>query len=75
MYEPEQVDDYSVALGKLFRWLQQALELREEDVVLRREQIQKLKEERQAAIDAAHEREKIRENDVGLARAVMFTSV
>jgi hypothetical protein len=49
--------------------------LREEDVVLRREQIQKLKEERQAAIDAAHEREKIRENDVGLARAVMFTSV
>lgn len=68
-YEPEHVDDYSIALGKLFRWLQAALELREEDVVLRREQIQKLKEERQAAIDAAAEREKLRDHDLEVARA------
>ena len=52
-FEPEQVDDYSIALGKLFRWLQAAIDIREEDVMIRREQIQKLKEERQAAIDAA----------------------
>lgn len=45
-YEPEQVDEYSIALGKLFRWLQAALDLREEDVMIRRDQIQKLKEER-----------------------------
>lgn len=29
---PEVVDEYSVALGKLFKWLLTALELREEDV-------------------------------------------
>lgn len=46
MYEMEQVDDYSVALGKLFRWLLNAIELREEDVIMRRDQIAKLKEER-----------------------------
>lgn len=32
MYEPEFVDDYSIALGRLFRWLQFAIELRKEDV-------------------------------------------
>ena len=69
-YEPEQVDDYSIALGKLFRWLQAAIDIREEDVMIRREQIQKLKEERQAAIDAAQERERLRDNDLGMARMV-----
>jgi hypothetical protein len=34
----------------------------------RREQIQKLKEERQAAIDAAAERDRLRENDLAFAR-------
>ena len=52
-YEPEHVDEYSIALGKLFRWLQAAIELREEDVMIRRDQIFKLKEERKLAIDAA----------------------
>ena len=37
---------------------------------MRREQIHKLKEERQLAIDAAHERERQRDNDVNVARAV-----
>jgi len=45
-YEPEHVDEYSIALGKLFRWVLQAIELREEDVMIRRDQIHKLKEER-----------------------------
>ena len=31
-YEPEHIDEYSIALGKLFRWLLQAIDLREEDV-------------------------------------------
>ena len=71
-YEPEHVDEYSIALGKLFRWVLQAIELREEDVMIRRDQIHKLKEERQAAIDAAAERERLRENDLLLARAVSY---
>ena len=35
--EPEHVDEYSIPLGKLFRWLQYALELRKEDVQMRRD--------------------------------------
>lgn len=70
MYEPEQVDEYSVALGKLFRWLQAAIDLREEDVMQRREHIQKLKEERQAALDASVERDRLRNQDLDLARQV-----
>ena len=31
-YEPEHIDEYSIALGKLFRWLLLAVDLREEDV-------------------------------------------
>ena len=30
--EPEVVDEYSVALGKLYRWMQYCIELRREDV-------------------------------------------
>lgn len=46
MYEPEQVDEYSIPLGKLFRWLLTAIDMREDDVMTRRDQIAKLKEER-----------------------------
>jgi hypothetical protein len=70
MYEAEQVDDYSIALGKLFRWLQMAIDLREEDVLMRRDQVAKLKEERQTAIDAEAERAKLRQNDLEVAQAV-----
>ena len=73
LIEPEQVDDYSIAMGKLFRWLLAAIELREEDVLMRRDQIHKLKDERQAAIDMAAERERLREHDLDVARAVSYT--
>lgn len=69
-YEAEQVDEYSIALGKLFRWLLAALEMREEDVVLRRDLKFKLKEERAMAEEAAREREKLRQNELEIARAV-----
>jgi len=45
----EDVDDYSVALGKLLRWVNLALEVRYEDVKLRR----KTKKEQRTAIDDA----------------------
>ena len=35
-YNEVDVDDYSVALGKLFRWVKQAIDIRYEDVRIRR---------------------------------------
>ena len=52
----EQVDDYSVALGKLYRWLLLAIETRTENVRLRR----LVKKNAKADRDAAIEREKAR---------------
>lgn len=69
-FEPEHIDEYSIALGKLFRWMLQAVDLREEDVQIRRDHKAKLKEERKVAIEAAEERERLRDNDLNVARAV-----
>lgn len=55
--EPEMVDEYSVALGKLYRWLLLALDLRVDDVVKRLEKTAKLREERELAIEASENRE------------------
>jgi hypothetical protein len=52
----EELDDYSVALGKLFRWLKLALDVRIEDVKLRRKQKENLREKRQKAIEAENAR-------------------
>jgi hypothetical protein len=68
-YEPEQVEEYSMALGKLYRWMLMAIDLREEDVITRRDQIAKLKEERAMAIQAAEEREKQMNSELELAQA------
>jgi LPS O-antigen subunit length determinant protein (WzzB/FepE family) len=55
--EAEQVDEYSVPLGKLYRWLQMAVEMRKEDVLARRDYREKLKEERIDAQNRYEERE------------------
>lgn len=47
----ELVDEYSIALGQLYRWLKQAVDLRIENVRSRRATKKKLGEERQEAID------------------------
>lgn len=46
----EEVDEYSVALGKLYRWVLLALEVRFEDVKLRRSQAKQLRTQRETAI-------------------------
>jgi len=46
--------------------------MREEDVLLRRDLKQKLKEERAMAEEAAREREKLRQNELEIAKAVRF---
>lgn len=45
--EEDKVDEYSVILGRIYRWVSQALELRIEDVRSRRDQIAFLKHERE----------------------------
>lgn len=35
--EEEQVDEYSVTLGRILKWIKYAIELRIEDIMLRRE--------------------------------------
>lgn len=47
----DELDDYSVALGKLFKWLKLALECRIEDVKLRRKQKEMLRKKREKAIE------------------------
>lgn len=67
--EPEMVDDYSVALGKLYRWLLLALDLRVDDVVKRLEKTAKLREERELAIEASENREQQMQVDIETAKA------
>lgn len=55
-YDEEKVDEYSVVLGRLFRWLNYAIEVRCEDVVARRDHKEMLKKERADAIAADQER-------------------
>jgi len=48
--EEEKVDEYSVILGRIFRWVSQAIELRVDDVRSRRDTIAVLKHEREMAV-------------------------
>lgn len=47
-----------------------AVLVRTEDVQMRRDQKEKLKDERKVAIEAAEERERLREHDLSVAKAV-----
>ena len=52
----EAVDEYSVALGKILRWIRLAIMVRTEDMKVRLAQNKKLREERQEALDKEKER-------------------
>jgi len=52
----EEVDEYSVALGKLYRWILLAIDVRFEDVKLRRANKKALRAERDEAIAQEKER-------------------
>ena len=72
--QPEQIDEYSIPLGKLFKWLLYTIDLRAGDVLHRREHKNKLKEERKVAEEAFHERERIRNEALEHARNVSNTT-
>lgn len=65
---PEQVEEYSIPLAKLFKWLLYSMELRVGDVLQRRELKNKLKEERRVAEEAFQERERVRHEALEHAR-------
>ena len=48
----EQVEEYNLVLAKLLRWVNLALELRSDDVVNRRDNIEYMKQDRNAALAA-----------------------
>lgn len=68
--QPEQVDEYSIALGRLFKWLLFSIEMRINDVISRREHKFKLKEERKVSEEAFAERERLRNEALEIAKAV-----
>lgn len=67
--QPEQVDEYSIALGKLFKWLLCSLEMRVNDVIARRDHKLKLKEERRIAEEAFAERERLRNEALEIGKS------
>ena len=68
--EIEKIEEYSIPLSKLFKWMLYSIELRAQDVVHRRELKNKFKEERKVAEEAANERERNRREACEHARNV-----
>lgn len=62
--DPERVDEYSVTVGRLYRWLLLAIELRIEDVKIRRQIKSKLRAEREEATEQENDRIEKRDQDV-----------
>lgn len=57
-----QVDEYSVILGRIHRWITQALDLRIDDIRSRRDTIAVIKHEREQAVSDDQARSEKREN-------------
>lgn len=68
--EEEKVDEYSVILGRIHRWVAQALELRVEDVRNRRDTTAILKYEREQALAEDEKRTKNKEAALEEKKAV-----
>jgi hypothetical protein len=62
------VDEYSVALGKILRWIRLAIMVRTEDMKVRLAQNKKLREERQEALDKEKERMEKRNTEFEAAK-------
>ncbi len=69
------VEDYCVVFGKLLKWVSMALDIRCEDVVTRRDHIEILKQERQAAVEAEAARAAKYENTLAEAKAAFEEKV
>ena len=67
-YTQEDVDAYSTALGRLFKWLTFALELRIEDVRMRRMKKKKERDYREECEERENDRVEKRQQDMEKAR-------
>jgi len=56
----DELDEYSVALGKLYKWLNAAIEVRTEDIRMRKMNKESLKEKREKAIQDEKARMELR---------------
>ncbi len=72
--EEEKVDEYSIILGRIHRWITQALDLRVEDVRNRRDTIAILKHEREQALAEDKSRTEKREAALEEKQAVSQTN-
>ena len=70
--EEEKVDEYSVVLGRVHRWVTQALDLRVEDVRNRRDTVAQLKHEREQAMAEDKARTEKREAALEEKKQVSF---
>ena len=58
----EEVDNYSVAFGKIYKWLATAIQLRKQDIIRRKALTKKARENRESRIKQGEERTVNREN-------------
>lgn len=71
----EVVEDYLLVMGKILKWVNQAIEIRCEDVVMRRDHLEHLKIERHSAEEASKARENKYENELTASREEFETKV
>ena len=64
-----EIDGFSLALGKLYRWLRNSLELRIEDVTIRKQEKEKERKFRQDALDKEEERQQRRAEQLAAEKA------
>lgn len=64
----EDIEGYSFALARLYRWLTSTIETRKEDIQSRIEHKQKLKEEREEAVEKYEERETKKAEELEVAK-------
>lgn len=62
--EEEKVDEYNIVMGRIHRWVTQALDLRMEDVRHRRDTVATLMHEREVAVAEDKARTKKREEEL-----------
>ena len=65
---PEQVDEFNMTAGRLFKWLLLAVESRKTDVIRRRALLQRERDERDAKIQAKEKRDQEREAQLEAAK-------
>lgn len=58
----EEVEAYSAAVYRIFKWLQSAISLRKQDIIRRKDLIRKCRDDRESKIRQAEERTVNREN-------------